>query len=515
MTKSPIRIAAGQGFYGDSSTAAMAIVKEKAADYVVHDALAELTLSILQKDRLKDPNLGYARDIELMATNLFPLAYKNGIKIVTNSGGLNPESAAKKVAAILQKQGVVGLKIATISGDDFFPKLKQLQNNGYKLENMDSGEPLSSSPYQPTHANVYLGASTIAKALDKGADIILAGRVADPCLTLGILIHHFGWKLDFDNNSPPSGGLLASGIAIGHLLECGGQASGGNSYAEWPMDYKISNLGYPIAEVSEDGSAIFTKLESQGGKVSRNTLREQLIYEIHDPANYITPDVIVDLTEVKIEDIDKNKVRFSGVKGKPRPELLKMTIGLMEGYVSEQFFFFSWPYAYKKAQMFIKAVEKIWSDLHLLENTNGRKGESGSSSSSNRHLPAKGLWQAGPVSLPAPRFRQAGSVRNPAKIERFEYSFIGINGIHGSAAPIPTDKEKEDLNEIGVRLVIKHQEPKVGKIAMQSIVCLALNGPPGMNSMPGWGKTNRTLLSLWPTLIPRELVEEKVEILKT
>jgi len=499
MTKSTVRIAAGQGFYGDSSTAALAIVKEKAADFVVHDALAELTLSILQKDRLKDPNLGYARDIELMATNLFPLAYKNGIKIVTNSGGLNPKSAAKKVAAILQKQGIVGLKIATISGDDFFPKLKQLQNNGYKLENMDSGEPLSSSPYQPTHANVYLGASSIAKALDQGADIILAGRVADPCLTLGILIHHFGW-----NNPPhllPRGDLggasstldkLASGIAIGHLLECGGQASGGNSYAEWPMDYKISNLGYPIAEVSEDGSAIFTKLESQGGKVSRNTLREQLIYEIHDPANYITPDVIVDLTEVKIEDIDRNKVRFSGVKGKPRPELLKMTIGLMEGYVSEQFFFFSWPYAYKKVQIFIKAVEEIWSDLNLLDDTNN--GES-SGSSSNLH----------PVS----------NVRNSAKIERFEYSFIGINGIHESAAPIPTEKEREGLNEIGVRLVIKHQEPKVGKIAMQSIVCLALNGPPGMISMPGWGKTNRALLSLWPTLIPRELVDEKVEVIET
>lgn len=443
----------------------MAIVKEKAADFVVHDALAELTLSILQKDRLKDPQSGYARDIEFMATNLFPLAYKNGIKIVSNSGGLNPLIAAKKVAAILQKQGITGLKIATITGDDFMPRLTELQNKGYKLENMDTGESLSSAPYQPTHANVYLGASSVAKALDDGADIILAGRVADPCLTLGILIHHFRWTMhDLDK--------LASGIAIGHLLECGGQASGGNSYAEWPMDYKISNMGYPIAEVSEDGSAIFTKLNSQGGKMSRNTLREQLVYEIHDPANYITPDVIVDLTEVKIEDIEKNRVKFSGAKGKTKPGMLKMTIGLMEGYVSEQFFFFSWPYSYKKAQKFIKAVEEIWDEL-------------------------------------------------PIDIERFEYSFIGINGIHGSAAPIPLEVESSSspplggaLNEIGVRLAIKHKDTNVGKIAMQSIVCLALNGPPGMISMPGWGKTNRALLSLWPTLIPRELVEEQVEILE-
>ena len=458
MTKHSIRIAGGQGFYGDSPFGALAIVKEKAADFLVHDALAELTLSILQKDRLKDPDLGYARDIELMATNLFPLAYQNDIKIVTNSGGLNPESAAKRVAAILQKQGITGLKIATITGDDFLPKLPELQNNGYKLENMDSGESLSSSPYQPTHANVYIGASSVAKALDDGADIILAGRVADPCLTLGILLHHFGWaRNDLDK--------LASGIAIGHLLECGGQASGGNSYAEWPMDYNTSNLGYPIAEIEEDGSATFTKLESQGGKMSRNTLREQLIYEIHDPSNYVTPDVIVDLTNVTITDLAKNKVKFSGAKGKPRPELLKMTIGLMEGFVSEQFYFFSWPYAYKKAEKFINAVEKIWDKL-------------------------------------------------PIDIERFEYSFIGINGIHGSAASMPSDEQLEELNEIGVRLVIKHQQPKVGKIAMQSIVCLALNGPPGMISMPGWGKTNRALLSLWPTLIPRELVQEKVEILE-
>ncbi|MFH1319595.1 MAG: acyclic terpene utilization AtuA family protein [Bacteroidota bacterium] len=472
MSSDSIRIAGGQGFYGDSSRAAFAIVKEKAADVVVFDALAELTLSILQKDKLKDPELGYARDIEFMAANLYPLAYKNGIKIVANSGGLNPKSAAKRVAAILQKQGIKGLRIATITGDDFLPMLDQLQSKGHKLENLETNQSFLSVKYQPTHANVYIGASSIVKALDLGADIILAGRVADPCLTLGVLAYHFGWKLSGNGGEGKCRDTvqadldkLASGIAIGHLLECTGQASGGNSYAEWPMDYKLSNLGYPIAEVTEDGSAIFSKLKSQGGKISRNTLREQLIYEIHDPANYITPDVIVDLTEVKIEDIEENKVKFSGVKGKPRPGKLKMTIGLMEGYLSEQFFFFSWPYAYQKAQKFIKAVEEIWNDL-------------------------------------------------PFKIERFEYSFVGINGIHGNAAPMPSEEDIERLNEIGVRLVIKNNEPKAGKIAMQAIVCLGLNGPPGIVGIPGWGRTNSVMLSLWPTLIPRELVEEKVEILE-
>ena len=307
MNINSIKIAGAQGFYGDSPKAAIQIAKEKGADYLVIDSLAELTLSILQKDKLKDENLGYARDIELMATTLFPIAFKNGIKIVTNSGGLNPEVAAKKVAALLEKQGIKGIKIAVITGDNMMPHLQEMQEAGLKLENIDNNLPFSTSSFEITHANVYTGAHTIAEALDLGANLILAGRVADPCLTLGILVHHFKWKLD-KNLGQNDLNKLASGIAVGHLLECGGQASGGNSYAEWPMDYSISNLGYPIAEVFEDGTAIFSKLESQGGKVSRNTIREQLIYEIHDPSNYITPDVIVDFTSVKIEELATNKI---------------------------------------------------------------------------------------------------------------------------------------------------------------------------------------------------------------
>ncbi len=470
---SSIKIAGAQGFYGDSPKAAIQIAKEKGADYLVIDSLAELTLSILQKDKLKDESLGYARDIEFMATSLFPIAFKNGIKIVTNSGGLNPEAAAKKVAAILEKQGIKGIKIAVITGDNLMPKLQEMQKAGLVLENIDNGLPLSGSAFEITHANVYTGASTISEALDKGADLILAGRVADPCLTLGILIHHFKWRLSPSAFGDESSALsqndwnkLASGIAVGHLLECGGQASGGNSYAEWPMDYSISNLGYPIAEVFEDGTAVFSKLESQGGKVSRNTIREQLIYEIHDPANYITPDVIVDFTSVKIEDIGVNKVHFSGIKGKPRPEKLKLSIGQMEGYMSDQFFFFSWPYAYEKAERLIKTVKEIWVTL-------------------------------------------------PVKIERSEFSLVGINGIHGSAAPLPPKEILDEMNEIGVRIAIKHNDLRTGKLAMQSIICLGLNGPPGLIGIPGWGKTDRVMLSLWPTLIPREWVKEKVEIIES
>ncbi|HRI27092.1 MAG TPA: DUF1446 domain-containing protein [Chitinophagales bacterium] len=459
---SVVRIAGAQGFYGDSPMAAIAIAAQQGADFLVHDALAELTLSILQKDRLADPNMGYARDLETLAKFLIPIAHQNGIRIVTNSGGLNPESAAQKVAAILKQQGITNFKIATITGDDLLSQLPQLQQNGHQLSHLDTGKPFAENKYPPTHANVYIGAQSVADALNQGANLILAGRVADPCLTLGILVHKFGWKLT-GNLSQPDLDRLASGIAIGHLLECGGQASGGNSYAEWPMDYPVSNLGYPIAHVSEDGSAVFTKLDSEGGKVSRNTLREQLVYEIHNPAHYITPDVTVDLTQIQLTELAPNHVQVSGAKGKPRPNELKLAIGLHEGFITEQFFFFSWPYAYDKCTRFIEAVNEIWARL-------------------------------------------------PIRIERKEFTIVGVNGIHPGAAPTPPPDVLNQLNELGVRLAIKHSDANTGKIAMQAITCLGLNGPPGIVSMPTWGKVNRVILSLWPTLIPRSAVQETVQI---
>lgn len=457
-----VRIAGGQGFYGDSPMAAIAIAKEGGADYIVNDALAELTLSILQKDRMRDPEEGYAKDILLQAKTLYPLAFSKGIKVVTNSGGLNPLAAAKKVSEILAATGLKGIKIAAITGDNVIHRLDELQQGGEALANLDSGIPFSENTYQTTHANVYIGAKSVAEALNQGAQLILAGRVADPCLTLGVLIHEFGWEIG-ENLSQEALNKLASGISIGHLLECGGQASGGNSYAEWPMDYPISNLGYPIAEVSEDGTAVFSKLDSQGGKMSRDTLREQLVYEIHDPANYMTPDVTVDLTEAKLETLEPGKVKLSGVKGKSRPEKLKLTAGLMEGYMSDQFFFFSAPYAYEKVQKFIEGVKEIWSKL-------------------------------------------------PIQIERSEFQILGVNGMHGSAAPTPPKEVLDQMNEIGVRLVVKHSDNRTGKMAFSSIICLGLNGPPGIVGIPGWGKQDRVMLSLWPTLIDRKWIEEKVEV---
>ncbi len=458
-----IRIAGAQGFYGDSPLGAMAIAMAGAADYLMHDALAELTLSILQKDKLKDPSAGYARDIEIHARTLYPMAFMKGIKIVTNSGGLNPESAAQKVKEILEKSGIKGIKIATITGDDCVNRLEEFKEKGLLLENLDSNEPYPAK-FPVTHANVYTGAQAVKDALDQGANLILAGRVADPCLALGIMAHEYGWKID-DASSQEDFDRMAFAIAIGHILECGGQASGGNSYAEWPMPYSVSDLGYPIAHVNEDCTATITKVANSGGKVSRNTVREQLVYEIHDPSNYITPDVTVDLTNIKVEDIGENQVHVSGIKGRPRPEKLKLAIGQMEGYVTEQFFFFSYPYAYDKVQLFIKAAKETWAKL-------------------------------------------------PVKIEEMRFNILGVNGLHEDAVEIPPAEELNQRSELGLRIALKHRDDKSGKMAMGGIVCLGLNGPPGVISVPGWGNLNRAMLSLWPTLIPRELIKQEVKMIE-
>lgn len=457
-----IRIAGTQGFYGDSPMGAIMIALQEAADYLMHDALAELTLSILQKDKQKNPDWGYARDIELHAKRLFPITLSQGMKVVSNAGGLNPHSAAKRVRQILQDQGIEGFKIAAIDGDDMVDRLEELKAAGLPLENLDSGQPYTEVTYPVTHANVYIGAQCVKDALDQGANIILAGRVADPCLALGILAHEYQWDLQ----TPDAAQLdkMANAIMVGHILECGGQASGGNAYSEWlDRDYAFSHLGYPIAEVEADGSAVITKLEDTGGKISRNTIREQLVYEIHNPAAYLTPDVIVDFTQISVEELAPNRVAVSGAKGSPRPEQLKLCIGQLEGYLTEQLFYFSYPYAYEKAQAFVKAAQETWERL-------------------------------------------------PFSYQELRVNYLGINGIHEGAAPEMAPEIIAQLNEVGVRIAIKHEDRKVGKLLIQSIICLGLNGPPGLAASMNWGKAGSARLGLFPTLIPRSYITPNITI---
>ncbi|MEO8611866.1 MAG: acyclic terpene utilization AtuA family protein, partial [Chloroflexota bacterium] len=338
------RIGSAQGFYGDDVTKALPMIVGGHVDVVCFEALSELTLAILQKDKLANPKRGYTFDVKLIAQKILPEAFKRKIPLITNGGGLNPQAAAEMVRETAAGMGLTGLKVAAVSGDDVLGRLGDLQAAGEELRHLETGEKLANQANQNfVTANVYLGASPLVEALQNGADIVITGRVADPCLYLAPLIARYGWVWDDWDK-------LAAGIVCGHLLECTGQVVGGNSLA---LIHDIDAaglpfLGYPIAHVEADGTFIVSKTPETPGCVTVETVKEQLLYEIHDPANYLTPDVIADFTTLKLEHVGEDKVRVSGVTGKPKPETLKLNMGRLEGFMRELIFTVGWPEAWKK-----------------------------------------------------------------------------------------------------------------------------------------------------------------------
>ena len=287
-----VRLTSGLGFYGDNWRPVQAAIEHGDVQFVCSDHLAELTLAILQKDRQKNPALGYARDLLPMLTQLWPIAHQRGVKWVLNAGGLNPLAAAQALQQLFQTKGWRA-RIAVITGDDVLADLDALQQLGQTLHHLDTGAPIDPIRDQLVFANVYLGAWPIARALDAGADIVLTGRVADAALFLGPLIHALGWAHDDWHR-------LAQGVTAGHLLECSGQGSGGNfgSAKVWQQVPDMAHIGFPIAEVSEDGTFTLTKAPGTGGRINFHTVRQQLLYEVHNPRAYLTPDVVLDMDQI-------------------------------------------------------------------------------------------------------------------------------------------------------------------------------------------------------------------------
>jgi hypothetical protein len=445
------RIGSAQGYYGDDVTRALPMILGGHVDLVCFEALAELTLAILQKDKLENPARGYTFDIGIIASKILPEAYKRKIPLITNGGGLNPEGAAQLVYETAQKLGLTGLKIAYVTGDDVHARLEELIDAGESIENMDTGEKLDPASHLLANANVYMGAMPIVAALKAGADIVITGRIADPCLYLAPMIAHYGWSWeDWDK--------LASGIVAGHLLECTAQVVGGNSLGviESINPRDLNKLGYPIAHVEADGTFILTKTPDMAGIVNKNTVREQLLYEVHDPASYITPDVIANFTTLRLEDAGENCVKISGVTGKPRPEKLKLNLGRLEGYMRELIFTVGWPETWKKFEQLKAMIESTLEKL---------------------------------------------------PIERLNYSFLGLNSLYGSVAPLP-----EDPMELIVRIIFTAKEENTLNSAVRMLMTNGLSGPAGM-SISGTtisGKA-RMVLGLWPSLISREHIQPKVD----
>jgi len=448
-----IRVGAGLGFYGDSWQPVRASIERGGVHYIASDHLSELTLAILQKDRQKDAAAGYARDGLPMLAELWPLAAKRGVKFIVNAGGLNPQGAREAIARTFHDKGWKAT-IATVSGDSVLEHLDELRAAGESLAHMDTGAGLDTVRSRMLFANAYLGAQPIVRALEQGADIVLTGRVADAALSLAPLVHELGWKWDDWDK-------LALGLTVGHLLECSGQGSGGNfgSAAEWAGIPDYAHLGYPIAEVSEDASALFTKAAGTGGRISFDTLRQQLLYEVHNPHAYFSPDVVLDMGTLKFDDQGNDRVRVTGASGAARPKALKIVGGYHDGWMGAGIIGFSWPQAYAKCE---QASEII------------------------KTLVAERGWP----------------------VEETNIEYIGYNSLLGAQAD---PAHRDQLNECFLRMTIRTQERKVADAYGRLFPWLGLSGPPYVGSMKGV-QGAKELLGIWPTLVKRELVEAKVEI---
>ncbi len=298
-----IRIANGQGFWGDWLEAPVRLVEQGPIDYLALDYLAEITMSILQKQKEADPKLGYARDFPPLVARIAPRLRERGIKVIANAGGVNPAACAREVVRLAP-----GLKVAVVLGDDVFGRLDAFLAKGYQMRDMETGEPLSAVRDRILSANAYIGAFPLAEALATGANVVIAGRSTDTALTLAPMVHEFGWgESDYDR--------LAAGTIAGHIIECGAQSTGGNCQVDWQSIPDMANIGYPIIEAEPDGSFCVTKHAGTGGRVSSHTVKEQLLYELGDPKHYITPDCIADFTSIRLEDAGPDRVRVSGIKG--------------------------------------------------------------------------------------------------------------------------------------------------------------------------------------------------------
>jgi hypothetical protein len=322
-----VRVGNGCGFWGDNLDAPVLLAQAGRLDYLTLEYLAELTMSILAHQKQRDPRAGYAADFLDVLERLGPvLKAQPGRKVITNAGGRNPSSCAARARQLLDEAGLAERKIGVVSGDDLMPRLDALLAEGHALSNLDTGEPLSSVRSRLVSANAYLGAGPIVEALRQGASVVITGRVADASLTLAPAVHELGWRWDDWDR-------LCAGTVAGHLIECGAQATGG-LWCNWREAPDLWNVGYPIAEIEEGGTLRITKPEGSGGAVNVETVSEQLLYEVGDPAAYRTPDVVADFTTVTLREVGRDAVQIDGARGKPATDSYKVSCAYRDGWTA-------------------------------------------------------------------------------------------------------------------------------------------------------------------------------------
>jgi len=445
-----VRIANGQGFWGDSVDAPVRLLEEGPLDYLTLDYLAEVTMSIMQKQRRRDPTRGYATDFVQLVRRILPRLRDNRVRVLANAGGVNPEACRDALLKVARQQGASGLRIGTVTGDDILHRLDELVDAGVPLRNMDDGRPFEEIRHRVLSANVYIGSFPLAETLRDGADIVVSGRATDPGLVLAPLIAEYGFAAD-------DWDMLAAGTVAGHIVECGAQCTGGNFSRWWEVE-GWDHIGYPVIEFEPDGSFVVTKHEGTGGLVSVDTVREQLVYEVGDPVRYITPDCVVDFTSIRTEQEGKDRVRVHGVKGAPATDSYKVSISYLQGYIATGQLTVAGPHALAKARI---CAETLWG-----------------------------------------RLNRAGYVYDETITE-----FLGVDSCHG-----PITGPPPRVDEVVLRIGVKDRDAaKVDRFGKE-LAPLVTSGPPGVTGFAGGRPKATEALGFWPTLIPKELVAPEVVV---
>ena len=455
--KKVVRVAGAQGFWGDWLEAPRRQAEGGPVDYLMLDYLAEVTMSILQKQKERDASAGYARDFVGAMESVLSGVVERGIKVVANAGGVNPEGCAAAVLAMARARGAAGkLRIGVVTGDNLLPRIDELLAAGHELKNMETGEPLSVVRDRVIAANAYIGSVPIVQALTQGANVVITGRSTDTALTMAPLRYEFGWgATDWDK--------LAAGIIAGHIIECGAQCSGGNCLYDWRSIENLADVGYPIVEAQADGTFAITKHPNTGGRVSVQTVTEQLVYEMGDPHAYITPDVVADFTSIRLDgDGSTNRVRVFGITGKPATDKLqglhRLSLGLQGGRLA---LVYAWPDALEKAQLADRVLRERLDRLGL-------------------------------------------------HFEHVVSEFVGANATHGPLAGADAGKHAP---EVQFRIGVRDADRKKVERFTREIVPLVLNGPPSVTGFAGGRPKTEEIVAYWPALIDKTVVETRVQVL--
>ena len=441
--KKIVRIGAGSAWWGDRIEPARWNAERGDLDYLCFETMAEATISAAQVRKRRDPSFpGYDTYLDDRMQAVLPGCIKRGTRIVTNQGWINPDAAAERIVYWLRKLGAKGIKVATVNGSLITDRVLQLTD---KI--LENGKPTSSLTSSLVSAEVYLGAEPIVEALGQGAQIVVTGRVADPSIFMAPMMHEFGWDV-LDH------ARLGAGNGLGHLMECGAQVTGGYfadpGFKDVPEPW---SLAFPIVDVEEDGSAVLTKVSGTGGAVNLMTVKEQMLYEVHDPANYITPDVVVDFTTSKLEQAGPDRVRITNISGKPRTPTLKVSIGCTEGFIGEDMFFYAGPGALRRAQLAKKILEERFKVVKL-------------------------------------------------DAEEVRIDFLGLNAIHGAMTPKDAPEPYEIAVRVAARTKTREEAIKVGR----EVDGMAVSGV-GMTGkrVPHQDRT-REIIGVWSSLVPREKI---------